>query len=81
MFPAAGHPGEELHPQLREERLAEGPLQPRQVGKRAERPEDDAAGRRELGRDPAGRAGPMTAGTSSISFYTNTDCTEFFKSF
>lgn len=58
----AGHPGEELHSQPAEERLAERTLQPREVSGRADRQEDDAAGRRDVGRDPAGRAGQMTDG-------------------
>lgn len=61
-FLCAGHAGEELQSELSEERLADGTLQPREVGRGAERLEDDAAGRRDLGGDPAGRAGPMTAG-------------------
>lgn len=81
-FLGAGRPGEELRSQPSEDRLADGTLQPREVGRGAERPQDDAAGRRDLGRDPAGRAGPMTAARSlleknifySFVFYTN-NCT------
>lgn len=59
---SAGHTGEELHSQPREEGLAERSLQQREVGGGADRQEDGAAGRRDLGRDPAGRAGPMSHG-------------------
>lgn len=56
----AGDPGEKLHPQPAEEGLAEGALQPREVGRGAEWQEDGAAGCRDLGRNPTGRVGPMT---------------------
>lgn len=66
VFFSAGHPGEELHPQLPDKRLAERSLQPCEVGRGAERQEDDAAGRRDLGRNPAGRTGPMTATAATL---------------
>lgn len=54
-----GHFSEELHSQLFEERLAERTIQQRDISGGAERQEDGSAGRRDLGRDPAGRAGQM----------------------
>lgn len=44
-FLSAARPGEELHAQLREEGLADWPVQPREVSGRAEGPEAGAAGR------------------------------------
>lgn len=73
-FLSSGDPGEELHPQPCEERLADWTVQPREVGGRAERQEADAAGRGDLGRDPAGRAGSMTA----FQFYQSTSSTSDF---
>lgn len=73
-FLSSGDPGEELHPQPCEERLADWTVQPREVGGRAERQEADAAGRGDLGRDPAGRAGSMTA----LQFYQSTSSTSDF---
>lgn len=60
-----GHPGEELHPQLSEARLADGTFHSRELGGRAHRQEDDAAGRGDLGRDPASWAGPMTISSTT----------------
>lgn len=59
---SAGHAGEELHSQLFEERLAERTLQHCEVSGGADWQEDDAAGRRDVGRNPAGGAGQMTDG-------------------
>lgn len=73
-FLSSADPGEELHPQPCEERLADWTVQPREVGGRAERQEADAAGRGDLGRDPAGRAGSMTA----FQFYQSTSSTSVF---
>ena len=57
---SAGDVSEELQSQLSEERLAERTIQPRELSGGADGKEDGAAGRRDLGRDPAGRAGQMT---------------------
>lgn len=73
-FLSSGDPAEELHPQPCEEGLADWTVQPREVGRRAERQEADAAGRGDLGRDPAGRAGSMTA----FRFYQSTSSTSDF---
>lgn len=56
---AAGDISEELHSELSEERLAERSIQPCELSGAAERQEDDAAGRWDMGRDLAGRAGQM----------------------
>lgn len=56
---AAGDVGEELHAEPFEERLAERSIQPCELSRGAERQEDDAAGRWDVGRDPAGRVGQM----------------------
>lgn len=68
-FLSAGDSGEELHSKLFEERLAERTFQPRELSGGAERQEDDDAGRRDLGRDPAGRAGQMTDVLPHLGFY------------
>uniref|UniRef100_A0A8D0CVW0 F-box protein 48 n=1 Tax=Sander lucioperca TaxID=283035 RepID=A0A8D0CVW0_SANLU len=67
-----GDAGEELQEELCEERLAERALQPREVSGGAERQEDGAAGRRDLGRDPTGRAGQMTPPHTHTHTHTHT---------
>lgn len=57
-----GHTGEELQSKLFEERLAERTLQQCEISRGADWQENDAARRRDLGRDPTGRAGQMTDG-------------------